>query len=310
MGHPPPPALKRLLPLLAAAGLALPSLNAQSSAGATGWFENLHLTASATASTVDNLSRTSHEPTRKDAETYELNVGSSHARQLAPNLLLVATGEAGALSVPDYELTDHARVAGRLALQRKFGLGPQATTLQISAGATYKAARFGADRGWTTEAGAQLAKRVLPNLRLAASASWLEHDARSATFDLNQHSFGAEAQWDINDRWTLAGSASRLSGDIVANAAWPIWGMALGGGFGPQVQQYYSSRPWTTTHLYGPGWVSYNVEADVDLWSAALSYSFSNRTAVEVRRSGAYVVNVLGIAYPTSSWGLSLTHRF
>jgi hypothetical protein len=308
MGHPPPPALNRLAAFLAA-GLLLPVLGAQPS-GVPGWLESLHLTASGTAARVDNISRTSHEPSRKDAETYELNLASTHARQLAPNLLLVATGEAATLNVPDYELNDNVRVTGRLALRRKFGLGPQATVLQFSAGATYKAARFGADRGWTTEAGLQLSKRVLPNLRLAALTSWLEHNARSATFDLNQHSYGIEAQWDINERWTLSGSASRLEGDIVANASWPIWGTALGGGFGPAVQQYYTARPWTTTNLYGTGWVSYNVEADVDLWSVSLGYALSGHTSLELRKSAAYVVNVLGIAYPTDSWSLSLTHRF
>ncbi|MFZ5494530.1 MAG: hypothetical protein ACOZE5_04230 [Verrucomicrobiota bacterium] len=302
--------MKPLLGLLCVAGLLLTAARAQSAAPTSNWLERLHLTATGAASAINNLSRTSHEPTRQDAETYELSLASTHARQLAPNILLVATGEAGSLTVPAYELTDSLRFTGRLALQRKFGLGPQAPVLQFSAGATYKAARFGGDRGWTTEAGVQLAKRVRPNLRLAARADWLEHDARSATFDLNQHSFGLDARWDLNDRWALSGSAARLSGDIVANAAWPIWGMALGGGFGPTVQQYYRSRPWTTTHLYGPGWVSYNVEADVDLWSAALGYAFTDRTSLELRKSAAYVVNALGIAYPTDSWGLSLTHRF
>jgi hypothetical protein len=308
MGHSSPPALKPLATFFAVSVL-LPALGAQSSS-APGWLENLHLTASGTAASVDNISRTSHEPSRKEAETYELNLASTHARQLAPNLLLVATGDITTLNVPDYELNDNVRASGRLALRRKFGLGPQATVLQFSAGASYKAARLDADRGWTTEAGLQLSKRVLPNLHLIALTSWLEHNARSATFDLNQHSFGAEAQWDINDRWTLSGSASRLEGDIVANAAWPIWGMALGGAFGPAVQQYYTARPWTTTHLYGAGWVSYNVEAEVDLWSVSLSYAFSDHTSLEVRKSAAYVVNVLGIAYPTDSWSLSLTHRF
>lgn len=309
MGHHPPPALKAL-PLLFLVALALPAGLAQQSAGTAGWLENLHLTAAGTVSTVDNISRTSYAPTRKDAETYEFSLASTHARQLAPNLLLIATGEAASLTVAEYDLTNNLRAAGRIVLQTKFGLGPQATVLQVNTAATYKAARFDADRGWTTEAGVQLAKRVWPNLRLAASASWLEHDARNALFDLNQHSYTAEAQWDINDRWTLSGSASRLSGDIVANAAWPVWATMLAGGFGPAIFDYYTSRPWSVTNLYGPGWVSYNVEGDVDLWAVSLGYAFSDRTSLELRRNGAYIVNRVGVTYPTSSWGLSLTHRF
>jgi hypothetical protein len=283
---------------------------AQSGATTAGWLENLHLTASATASAVGNISRTSYEPTRKDAETYEFTLASTHARQLAPNWLLIATGEASSLTVSKYDLADHFRFTGRLALQKKFGLGPQAPVLQFKGSATYQAARLDADEGWTTEAGVQLAKRVLPNLRLAANASWLEHNARSEVFDLNQHAYGIEAQWDIDDRWTVAGSAGRLSGDIVANAAWAVWGQAITGGFGPAVFNYYTARPWRTTDVFGPGWVSYNVEADVDLWSLSASYAVSDRTSLELRRSAAFVVNALGITYPTDSWELTLSHRF
>lgn len=307
MGRPPSPALKTrvILPAVLLAATALARAD-----GTAGWLDNLHLTATGTVSTVNNISRTSYEPTRHDATTYEFSVASTQARQLASNLLLVATASADSFTESEYSLTNNFRFAGQLALQTKFGLGPQATVLQFKAGTTYKAARFAGDRGWTAEAGVQLAKRVLPNLRLAAGATWLEHNARSGTFDLNQHTYTAEAQWDIDDHWTLSGSTGRLSGDIVANAAWSVWGMALGGAFGPAVQQYYSMRPWTTTNLYGPGWVSYNVEADVDLWSVAVSYSFTDRTSLEVRKSAAYVVNKLGITYPTDSWSLGLTHRF
>jgi hypothetical protein len=195
-------------------------------------------------------------------------------------------------------------------VQRKFGLGPQAWVLQASGSAAYKSARLAADRGWTLDAGLQLAKRVLPSLRLAGSARWLEHDAASATFDLNQHSFALEAQWDIDERWTLSGSATRLTGDIVANAAWSVWAQAISGGFGPTVFNYYTARPWSVTNLYGDKWVSYNVEADVDLWSVALAYAWSEQTTLELRKSAAYVVNHIGIAYPTSTWSLGLSHRF
>lgn len=310
MDRPPPPALKSYLTLFSALLLALPAGFAQRETATPSWLDKLHLSASGTVGRTDNISRTSHEPTRKDAETYELSLASPHSRQLSRNFLLIATAEATALAVPDYDLTANNRFGGRLTLQRKFGLGPQATVLQVNASAGFKDARLDDDRGWTTEAGLQLSKRVLPNLRLAANASWLEHTARRDTFDLGQNSYSAEIRWDINDRWSLAGSAGRLSGDIVANASWPIWGMALSGAFGPTVQQYYTSRPWKTTHLYGDGWVSYNVEADVDLWSVSLGFAATDRTSLELRRSAAYVVNHVGVTYPTDSWSLGLSHRF
>lgn len=300
----------KAIPVLLAALLLPSALPAQQRPESAGWLGNLHLSATVTASQVDNLSRTSHEPTRKDAETYELSLASTHARQLAPNLLLIAAAEGSALSVPDFDLADYSRLGGRLTLQRKFGLGAQATVLQAHASAGWKAARLDADRGWSTEAGVQLAKRVLPNLRLAANAAWLEHTARRNTFDLGQETYSAEIEWDINERWTLSGSAGRLRGDIVAHAAWPVWATMLAGGFGPTIFNYYTSRPWMTTDLYGSGWVSYNVEADVDLWSVSLGYAFSDHTSFELKRSAAFVVNRVGVTYPTATWGLGLSHRF
>lgn len=277
---------------------------------AANWVEKLHLTATGAASWVNNHSRTSAPANRKDATDYELRLGGSQPRQLAASVLVVASEEISALRVEEFELAGNFRAGGRVALQKKFGLGPMAPVLQVSGAAAYKSARFAGDRGWTTEAGIQLAKRVLPNLRLAASAQWLEHAARSNVFDLVQHSFFFEASWDINDRWSLGASVSRLEGDIVANAAWPVWVQAIGGGFGPTVQNYYTSRPWTKTHIYGPDWVSYNVEADVDLWSASLSYQVTDRTALELRKGAAFVVNRIDIRYPTDNWRLSLNHRF
>jgi hypothetical protein len=291
-------------------GLAALAACGRAETGISDLLKKLHLTAIGSVARVDNLSRTSNEPTRKAGTTYEFSLSSSQPRQLTRNLLLVANAEASSLTVPDYDLTNTLRFAGHLSLQTKFGLGPQATVLKFSAGGAYKSSRFPADRGWTTEAGVQLAKRVLPNLRLAANAGLLEHAARGAVFDLNQHSFSVEAQWDLTDRWTVAGSAGRISGDIVANAAWPIWAQAIGGGFGQTVSAYYNARPWTVTHLYGPNWVSYNVEADVDLWTVTLAYAFNDRTSVELRKAGADVVNRIGVTYPTASWGLSVTHRF
>lgn len=288
--------------------LLAPALRAQETGG--NWLENLHLSATGSASWINNLSRTSYEPTRKDADTYELTLSANHARQLAPNLLLLAGADAGSLVVPDFKLADATRFAGRLTVQTKFGLGAQATVLQAGLGANYKLARLDADRGTGTEFSVGVSKRLLPNLRVAANAQWLEHNARHAAFDLNQHSYSVEAQWDIDDHWTLIASGGRLSGDIVANAAWPVWAQAISGGFGPAVFNYYTVRPWEVSNLYGPGWVSYNVEADVDLWSLGVSYAFSDRTGVEVRHSGAYVTNKIGITYPTNTWTLGFTHRF
>lgn len=275
-----------------------------------GWPGNLTVTAAGTVNRVDNLSRTSSAPNRKDAATYELSLTATRHQQLAPDWLLHAGVDATLFRVPDYELTNHFKTGPRLVLQRKFGLGPLAPVLQFDTAFTYKSARLAADRGWTAETSLRLAKRFTPAFKAGISGLWLKHNARSAIFDLAQHSFSVDATWDINEQWSLSGRAGRLSGYLVANAAPSVWSQALSGGLGPVVATYYNSRPWGVTQLYGPGWVSYNVEAEVDLWSLAATYAISDRTTAEIRYSSAFVVNKIGIRYPTDSWGLSVVHRF
>ena len=283
---------------------------AQESSSSPRWLENLALSASAMAGWTDNLSRTSYAPTRRDAATYELGLSAVRHQQLAPDWLLQAGAEADFLSVPRYDRAGKFELGPRLGLQRKFGLGPMAPVLQFDAAYKYKAARIAADTGWTAEAGLRLAKRLTPALKVAASGRWLEHYARRATFDIQQRTFSVDATWSLSERWQLSGSAGRLSGRIVANAAWSVWAQAIGGGLGPTVFNYYNSIPWEVTDSYGPGWVSYNVEAHANLWSLALSCALSERTTLELRTSSIYVINKIDIRYPTDSWGVSLTHRF
>lgn len=277
---------------------------------AASWLESISVSASATATSVDNISRTSFAPTRKNAETYELNLNASRHQQLDANWLLELGAEAGWLAVPDYDLTDNFKAGPRFALQRKFGLGPLAPVLQFDTGFTYKGSRLAADRGWTTEAGVRLVKRLDPSLKVALSGQWLEHNAASATFDLQQRTLSLEAVWDITENWRLSGTASRLSGRVVANAAWSVWDQAISGGFGSTVDNYYNSIPWEVTNLYGPGWVSYNVAATANLWSLSLAYAVTAHSTLELRTNNAYVINHIDIRYPTESWGLGFIHRF
>src|SRR3954467_7343827 len=79
---------------------------AQDRPTARSWLEKVSFTASGTANWVENLSRTSAEPFRRDAETYELSLGASHHRQLAPNWLLHAGADASWFIVPAYDLAN------------------------------------------------------------------------------------------------------------------------------------------------------------------------------------------------------------
>ena len=45
-------------------------------------------------------------------------------------------------------------------------------------------------------------------------------------------------------------------------------------------------------------------------WSVTLACAVTERTTLELRAAGAYVVSKIDIRYPTDSWGLGLVHRF
>ena len=250
------------------------------------------------------------QPTRKDANTYELSFGASHHQQLSSSWLGDASLSADYFAESKFSLNYRLELGPKIGVQRKFGLGPLAPVLQFDAGYTYRSSRLVPDRGGTAEAGVRLAKRLNSSFKVALSGQWLEHYANSATFDIQQRTLSAEVIWDVSERWRLSGTYGRSSGRVVANAAWSVWEQAIEGELGPAVFNYYNSIPWQITNSYGPLWVSYNVEAHVDQWSLALDCALSERTSLEFRYGGAYVVNEINIRYPTESWGLGLVHRF
>jgi len=298
-----------LLVFLTGMGLAARGqTSVQTEAG--GWLDNLSVSAASSATWVRNISRTSFAPTRIDALRLEFDTTAEQHRQLAPDWLLTLGASADYTAVPDYDLTSQLKLGPAVVLQRKFGLGPLAPVLQFNASCTYEATRLAGDRGWTAEAGVRLAKRILPELKVAVDGRWREHYASSDIFAIQQRSIDVEAVWDINARWRLTGSATWLQGGIVANAEWSVYSQAISGAFGPTVQRYYSSIPFGITNSYGAGWTAYNVHAKVTLWSAALAYALTEHATLEFRLDDVYVINYVNVRYPTESWGLGLNYRF
>ena len=274
------------------------------------WWDALHLTASATTQWTENISRTSFEPTRKDAANYDLSLNASQPRQLAPDWLLTYGAGADFIGVPKFHLADNFNIGPQIGLQRKFGLGPLAPVLQFDTAYTYKAARLAWDRGGTLEANLRFAQRFGSDFKVAVSGQWLKHYADNAIFDIQQRTVSVDATWDISEHWRLSGSVGRLQGSIVANAAPSVYFNALAGALGPVVANYYDAIPWDETDIYGAGWISYRVEAHADLWSVSLAYAVSDRTTLALSDNSVFVVNHVGIRYPTDSVGLSLIHRF
>ncbi len=290
--------------------LSLPALLAAAPAEPAGFLGNFSYSASGSGAWVENQSRSSNPLDMRETPVYELDFSAAASRQLARDWVLNYGAEAGLFTMPDFSRNNLFTYGVNGRLQRKFGLGPLAPVLSAHAAYAMTDARINGQDGGTLSGGVSFSKRLHPALRIGADATWLSHYARHNTYDLNQRTFSIEAVWDITDRLRLTGTAGWLKGDIVATAGAVVWGRAIGGLLGPTIAEYYNRTPWEVTNAYAPGWVSYSVEADVDLWSVSLGYAFSDKTTFDLRLSSAYAVNIVNVRYLQRQWGAGLVHRF
>lgn len=259
---------------------------------------------------AENLSRTSHAPTIRDATVYTLHGLATHARQLNSDWLLIAGFDAGLEHVPEYRALDQLSANARLTLRRKFGLGPMAPVVDLSAGVARVAFRESGRSGWRSHASLSVSKRLTPEWRIGASGSWEKFDASHTTFDIQHRRLAIETHWEVSERWTLGAGAARQWGRLVANASGSIWSQAISGGFGPVVNSYYNRIPWEVSHTFGPGWVAYRVDNTADFWWTEASFALSERTRVPLRYESGRVVNRIGIRYDSSLVTVGVLHRF
>ncbi len=265
---------------------------------------------SGTSAWVENISRTSDSPTMKDGARYDAALAADFNRQLARDWFFNGGLDLRHSTVPDFDRNNALEPGLRASLRRKFGLGPFAPSVSAGAGLKYRDTGLAGDDGWLVTAEVRVAKRLTETVRLAAIGDWLEQYAAHSTFDIRQQTARVEVGWDISERWTLTVNRGRLWGDLVANAAGPVYATALAGGLGPAIQDYYSRIAFETSHSYGPNWVSYRVHARADVWWAALSCTLTGRTSLDFRADGAEVLSQVGVRYETDSYSLSVAHRF
>lgn len=258
---------------------------------------------------VDNLSRTS-AANKKDAATWSAEVSTAWGRPIARNWLVSATAGLDRTTVPDFRALDSWRGTAGAGLRRKFGLGPLAPVVEFNLATARQGFRESGRSGWELSGGVSAAKRFTDAWRAALSAEWLQYWATGAPFDIRHHRLTLDTTWDVTDRWQVGAGAGRLSGQLTANAAGPIYASALAGGFGPAIQGYYRAIPWRTTHTYGPNWVAYRVDVDADFWWLSLSPALTDRTSLPIRLEEYEVVNRVGVRYKTRLFSASLVHRF
>jgi hypothetical protein len=278
--------------------------------GSTTLRADLRWAASGRAGWAENVSRSSFPQNWKDSAILESTLEATYPRAFARNWLLLTSAQAETRTVRDFALNNTIALGPRLDLQRKFGLGPYAPTLRSHVGLTYRDARLRGATGWTTDAGLQFSQRFSPSLRASAGYDWSQHAAPAPTFDVRHRIANARLTWDFTDRWQLSAAFSRLNGQLVAEASFPVFNRALAGDFGPLVAQSYNARPFLITDSYGPRWYSYRIDARADTSTLALAYALGDHTTLDLRIASTRVLNQALVRYKTDNTSLGLTHRF
>lgn len=267
--------------------------------------------AQASTAWYDNLSRTSHLPTQKSSRVDEIAVATGTARPLARDWLAQAEGGFALQRVEDFTALDHCAIEGTLTLRRKFGLGPFAPAVEAEGALSGQAFREAGRSGVQPEITLRYVQRFHESWRAAVGAGWTRFIARAEPYDVTTRRVFAELTCDLAARWQVAAGASRHWGEFTANAAGAVWSQAIGGGLGPVIFQHYNTLAWAVTDSYGPGWVAYRIrDSRADVWWAEVAPALSDRTTLALRYGAASVTNAIGIRYDTTSWTVSLSHRF
>ncbi|MFI5356667.1 MAG: hypothetical protein ACHQ4G_04965 [Opitutales bacterium] len=270
----------------------------------------LEVTSDFTVSWDKNFSRTSATAYQKDLAVYDASLDVGWNRQLAPSWFLNLRGVVQVEDVSEYSAMNFVGAGPQFTLRRKFGLGAYAPVLEWTGGASGVTFREHGRSGTQAETGLRLAKRLSEDWRISVEGDWEQFSANQPPFDTHDHRVQADATWDVTERWQAGFGGARLWGQKTANAAWAVYGQALGGAFGPAVQQYYRAIPWEPSNTFGPGWVAYRVDCRVDMWWVSLGPALSANTSLPLRYESVHLVNAVGIRYNSEFWSLSLVHRF
>ena len=263
-----------------------------------------------TATWAENLSRTSYAPDRENAAVYDGSVAAAWHQQLAPDWTAQLQAEAGFEQVRAFPGLDSGHGGARLDLRRKFGLGPFAPVLTGWA----QAARYDLHErersAWRTEAGASLSQRLTDEWRITAGGQWDEDYARGHPYDVRHRRLSLETSWDVLERCQLGAGASRLWGELTANANEDIFYQAQDGSLGPAVAAYYRSVPFEHSTAFDTDWVAYRIDCRADLWWVGATLAVGENTSLPLRFESARVVNRVDIRYKSEFWSLSVVHRF
>lgn len=262
------------------------------------------------ATWAENISRSSSPLDWQDTLVGEASATVGLGRQLAPGLMAGVSAEALASGSTRFSRLGYATLGARGQLQHKFGLGPMAPVVQGDVALARREARINGDDGYAASAGVSLAKRFTEAWRARVAGDWQQHYARHETFDTHSQRVFGEVTWDITPRWQLTAGYGQQWMDFVATAGPVVWARALSGALGAPIANYYATTPTFITDAFGPGWTSYRVEGEADLWWLELSPALTDRTSLSLRYDRVLTVNRVNVKYQQDLWTLSLLHAF
>lgn len=259
---------------------------------------------------TENISRASGAADFRDAAEYELGGQARFVRQLTPRLLARLDLEFAGWTSPEYDLLDRLEFGPRLVLTRKMGLGPEAWVLAAETGLTGRTGRLDDADSVGALAALTLSKRFGPWFSTAVSGSWTGHKARDATFAVAHYAAEARVNFDPHPRARFSFGVGRRDGTFTVGASGARFGRALAGALGPAVASYYAAIPTATTGVFGPGWVSYRVEAELEEWWCEFSPALTDRASVALRYGRAHFINRVDVEYRQDTVSLSFLYAF
>jgi hypothetical protein len=264
----------------------------------------------ATYTWANNLSRTSNTPDWENGSLYDVTVSGAWHRQLAPDWLATGTVEIGAEQVRPFPGLDQQSVAVEFDFRRKFGLGPFAPTVTFMGRAGYLDFHDSDRSHENLQAGLILGKRLTESWRVSASGTWNEDRASVDPYSIRNQRISVETNWEILDGCELNAGASRLWGQLTANANEDVFAEAQMGSLGAAAADYYRTLAFEHSTAFDTDWVAYRIDCRADLWWAGVTIALGNNTSFPLRYESALVTNRAQISYRSDFWSLSVVHRF
>lgn len=253
--------------------------------------ETIPVLVEASAHHDDNLGRATRPADKRGDTAVRLGVSAENARVLGRDWLLSGGLASRGEHWLEFERFDTADFEARLALRRRFGLGPTAPALRLALAGGPRVARDDDRSGWTGLASLEFTHRPWTFLRYSFAAEGERIDTRDTFYDITGRTFSGELAFFPSDRWTLStGVASRFGNVLAFSSPPPTWRF---------LSPYLSAVPLRRgTDFFDVPLNAYNLEASTAEGSVSVSYALDDATRLtlgfayaDTRRDGLRYLN-------------------